>query len=135
MEDSMETARRLAQKVAAAGGRTYFVGGFVRDRLLGIQSKDVDVEVHGIAAWTLEEILDTLGQRTQMGLSFGVYGLKHCSLDIAMPRKEQATGRGHRDFAVYTDPFLGPETAAQRRDFTVNALMEDVLTGEIVDPF
>ena len=77
MEDSMETARRLAQKVAAAGGRTYFVGGFVRDRLLGIQSKDVDVEVHGIAARTLEEILDTLGQRTQMGLSFGVYGLKH----------------------------------------------------------
>ena len=135
MEDSMETARRLAQKVAGAGGRTFFVGGFVRDRLLGIPNKDVDVEVHGIEAGTLEEILDTLGQRTQMGLSFGVYGLKHCSLDIAMPRKEQATGRGHRDFAVYTDPFLGPEKAARRRDFTVNALMEDVLTGEIVDPF
>ena len=79
MEDSMETARRLAQKVAGAGGRTFFVGGFVRDRLLGIHNKDVDVEVHGIEAGTLEKILDTLGQRTQMGLSFGVYGLKHCA--------------------------------------------------------
>ena len=44
----------------------------------------------------LEGILDSLGGRTQMGASFGVYGLKHYDLDIAMPRREQATGRGHR---------------------------------------
>lgn len=136
MEDkNQQMARRVAEAAAQAGGRAYYVGGFVRDRLRGKASKDVDIEVHGIPAGKLEEILDALGQRTEMGASFGIYGLKHYDLDIAMPRREQATGRGHRDFAVFTDPYLGTEKAALRRDFTVNAMMEDVLTGEIIDHF
>ena len=130
-----EMAERIAREVEKKGGRTYYVGGFVRDRVLGIENKDVDIEVHGVTAGVLEQILDGLGERTQMGASFGVYGLKHLDLDIALPRKEEATGRGHRDFAVFTDPWLGTEKAARRRDFTMNALMEDVLTGEIIDHF
>ena len=96
-----EMAERIAREVEKKGGRTYYVGGFVRDRVLGIENKDVDIEVHGVTAGVLEQILDGLGERTQMGASFGVYGLKHLDLDIALPRKEEATGRGHRDFAVY----------------------------------
>lgn len=130
-----QMAQRIAGKVAQQGGRVFYVGGLVRDRLLGRENKDVDIEVHGISPEALEGILDSLGERTQMGASFGVYGLKHYDLDIAMPRREQDTGRGHRDFAVFVEPFLGTEKAAQRRDFTINALMEDVLTGEIVDHF
>lgn len=128
-------ARRVAEAVAAAGGRTFYVGGFVRDRLLGRENKDIDIEVHGIEPQVLENILDNLGGRTEMGASFGIYGIQGCTLDIAMPRKEEATGRGHRDFQVYVDPFLGTEKASRRRDFTINAMMEDVLTGEIVDHF
>ncbi len=128
-------ARRLAEEVAVHGGRVYFVGGFVRDRLLGKENKDIDVEVHGITPETLETILDTLGKRLEMGSSFGVYGLRGYDLDIAMPRKEHATGRGHKDFQVDVDPFISTEKAAMRRDFTINALMEDVLTGEVVDHF
>lgn len=135
MTDSVLLAHALAEQVAKAGGRTFFVGGYVRDKLRGRENKDVDVEVHGIPAKKLEELLATLGEPTQMGKAFGVYGLKHCDLDIALPRQEQATGRGHRDFSVDTDPYLGIEKAARRRDFTVNALMEDVLTGKIEDPF
>ena len=136
MEDqNTAMARRIAQEVALQGGRTFYVGGFVRDRLRGVENKDVDIEVHGVTAAALERILDSLGQRVEMGVSFGVYGLKHCDLDIAMPRQEQATGRGHRDFAVWVDPFLGTEKAARRRDFTINALMEDVLTGQVLDFF
>ena len=134
-DQNREMAQRIAQRVAQQGGRVYYVGGLVRDRLLGRESKDVDIEVHGVTAQALEDILDSLGQRTQIGASFGIYGLRHYELDIAMPRREQATGRGHRDFAVFVDPFLGTEKAAMRRDFTMNALMEDVLTGEIVDHF
>ena len=52
-----------------------------------------------------------------------------------MPRSERATGRGHRDFSVCVDGFIGTKKAAERRDFTVNAIMEDVLTGEIIDHF
>ncbi len=128
-------ARRVAEAVAAEGGRTFYVGGFVRDRLLHQVNKDIDIEVHGIEPAVLEQILDSLGGHTEKGASFGVYGIAGCSLDIAMPRREEATGRGHRDFAVYVDPFLGTEKASRRRDFTMNAMMEDVLTGQIVDHF
>ena len=130
-----ELTYTLASAVAAAGGRAYFVGGYVRDRLLGRENKDMDIEVHGLPIETLEAILDSLGERTLMGASFGVYGLKHYDIDIALPRKETATGRGHRDFRVDADPFLGCEKAAERRDFTVNAMMEDVLSGEMLDFF
>ena len=136
MEDrNREMARRVAQAVAREGGRTYYVGGFVRDQILGRDNKDIDIEVHGVPVQTLESILDSLGERLSMGADFGIMGLRHYELDIAMPRSETATGRGHRDFAVLVDPFIGEEKAARRRDFTVNALMRDVLTGEILDFF
>ncbi len=134
-EREIETAVRLARLAAAEGGAVYYVGGFVRDRLRGVENKDVDVEVPGLPPARLEAILDSLGERVSIGESFGIYKLKGCSLDIAMPRKEACRGRGHRDFDVFTDPFLGTFKAAQRRDFTINALMEDVLTGEITDHF
>ena len=131
----MEAARAIARQAAALGGRAYYVGGFVRDRLLGRENTDVDIEVHGLTPQQLEEILDGLGGRLEMGASFGIYGLKGYGLDIAMPRRERAIGRGHRDFDVTVDPFLGTEQAARRRDFTINALMEDVLTGRVLDHF
>lgn len=130
-----EMARSVAAAVAREGGRAYYVGGCVRDRLLGRDSKDIDLEVHGVAVETLERILDSLGERVELGASFGIMGLRHYELDIAMPRSETATGRGHKDFAVLVDPFLGEEKAARRRDFTMNALMQDVLSGEILDFF
>jgi len=136
MDDrNREMARRVAEAAARCGGRCYYVGGCVRDPLRGQESKDVDIEVHGVPLETLEGILDTLGERVSKGASFGVLGLRHWELDIALPRSETATGRGHRDFAVSVDPFLGPERAARRRDFTINALMRDVLTGELLDFF
>ncbi len=130
-----EMAKKVAVKVAENGGRTFLVGGIVRDQILGKENKDVDIEIHGVTPQKLEEILDSLGKRTEMGADFGIFGLRGYDLDIAMPRKEEATGRGHRDFKVYVDPFLGTEKAAKRRDFTMNALMQDVLTGEIIDHF
>ena len=128
-------AREIARLVAEMGGRSFYVGGFVRDKLLHIGNKDVDMEVHGITPKDLEKILDSLGQRMAIGESFGIFGLKGYSLDIAMPRKEEVRGQGHKDFDIFVDPFIGTEAAARRRDFTCNALMQDVLTGEIVDHF
>lgn len=131
--------KALAEAIAAAaereGGRVYYVGGCVRDSLMGRESKDIDIEVHGILPERLERILDGIGVRTEMGESFGVYGLSGSSIDIAMPRKETCVGRGHRDFKIDVDPFCGAEAAARRRDFTVNAMMRDVLRGTLIDPF
>ncbi len=67
------------------------------------------------------------------GKAFGVYGIPHLDLDIALPRSETATGRGHKDFDILIEPFIGPAKAARRRDFTVNAMMMDPLSGEILD--
>ena len=130
-----EMAGKIAGLVAEKGGKAYFVGGYVRDALLGIENKDIDIEVHGISHDDLAHILDSLGQRITIGESFGIFNLKGYALDIAMPRKEEARGQGHRDFAIFVDPFIGTEAAARRRDFTINALMQDVLTGRIVDHF
>jgi len=135
MNKDLDMARRLASAVEQAGGRAYYVGGFVRDAVLHRDNKDIDIEIHGLIPEQLEAILDSLGERTVMGASFGVYGLKHYGLDIAMPRSETKNGRGHRDFTICVDPFLGTEKAARRRDFTINAMMQDVLTGEIIDHF
>ncbi len=128
-------AREVARLVAEKGGHTYYVGGFVRDALIHKENKDVDIEVHGISPKELEAILDSLGDRMVIGESFGIFGLKGYSLDVAMPRKEEARGQGHKDFDIFVDPFIGTEAAARRRDFTFNALMQDVLTEEIVDHF
>ena len=128
-------AERIAEYVREAGGRTFYVGGFVRDRLLGIDNKDVDIEVHGVQPDVLYGILEKIGEPLSYGKSFGVFALRGEDIDIAMPRRERATGTGHRDFDVEVDPFIGTREAARRRDFTINAMMEDVLTGEITDHF
>ena len=133
--ENQKMAREVARLVAEKGGRTFYVGGFVRDALIHRENKDVDIEVHGISPKSLEDILDSLGQRMTIGESFGIFGLKGYSLDIAMPRKEEARGQGHKDFDIFVDPFIGTEAAARRRDFTFNALMQDVLTEEIVDHY
>ena len=142
MRNSMDgIEKKIAAKVKEAGGSTYYVGGIVRDRLLEIDNKDVDIEVHGITPEELMRVLNECGEPLSFGQSFGIYSLRGEEIDIAMPRRERASSgtggevRGHRDFEIEVDPFIGTYEAARRRDFTINALMEDVLTGEIVDPF
>ena len=128
-------ARKLAETVAELGGSSYFVGGYVRDLISGTAGKDIDVEVHGISPDELKGVLDRLGERIEIGESFGIFGLRGYSLDIAMPRREACRGRGHRDFDIFVDPHIGTLGAAKRRDFTINAMMQNVLTGEIIDHF
>lgn len=134
-EKDKALALKLAELVNEHGGRCYYVGGYVRDMLLQKENKDIDIEVHGLRPACLENILDSLGERISIGESFGIYSVKGCSLDVAMPRSESLRGHGHRDFDIIMDPFIGTEAAARRRDFTMNALMQDVLTGEIIDHF
>lgn len=133
MNRDCELARGIARDVFEAGGRVYFVGGVVRDRMMGVESKDIDIEVYGVAPGTLREILARRGTVIDKGASFGVLGLKGSDLDVAMPRLERRTGALHTDFDVSVDPFMSPREASERRDFTINAMMQDVLTGEIVD--
>lgn len=127
--------RAIAQRVHEAGGRALLVGGCVRDEILGIPCYDIDCEVHGIAPDDLRALLGAFGEIDESGKQYGIYTIKGAGIDIALPRKETRTGSGHKDFSVTTDPSLSPGQAAARRDFTVNAIMRDALTGEYVDPY
>lgn len=64
---------RIAEKAAERGGTAYFVGGCVRDMMMGKESKDIDIEIHNIIPSELEIVLDGLGKRIETGKSFGVY--------------------------------------------------------------
>ncbi len=133
--DERALAKAIAEAVSKEGGSTYFVGGYVRDLMRGLSGKDIDIEVHGIAPARLASLLERFGERLEIGESFGIFALRGHAIDIAMPRKEALRGHGHRDFDISVDPYIGTRAAARRRDFTVNALMQNVLTEEILDPF
>jgi len=124
----------LAKIVDAHGGRAMLVGGCVRDDLMGIKPKDWDLEIYGIEPVKLREILNNFGEVNAVGEAFTVYKIGQ-DLDVALPRRERKVGRGHRGFVVEGDKDMPFEEAALRRDFTVNAIMQDALTGEIIDCF
>ena len=126
---------KLASRVAELGGRAYMVGGAVRDEIMKRPIKDVDIEVHGISWAVLEAVLKELGKPLRFGSAFGVYSLAGHQIDIALPRSERKAGNGHRDFEIEIDPFIGIKEAARRRDFTMNALLKDILSDEIADPY
>jgi tRNA nucleotidyltransferase (CCA-adding enzyme) len=106
-------------------GRPRLVGGCVRDWLMGVPSKDFDVEVGGVDFPTLHQALAPLGATDVVGRSFGVIKVRTRDgreYDFSLPRRESKTGAGHRGFAVAPDPSLSDADAAARRDFTVNAI-------------
>lgn len=124
----------LAADLRAAGGRAVLVGGSVRDALLGLESKDFDLEVFGLPAEAVEKCLQRRAKLDLVGRAFGVYKVKGLPLDVSLPRRESKQGQGHRGFHIEGDPTLDFATASARRDFTINAIGWDPLTGEIIDP-
>lgn len=129
-----EKIRNIAEMVRSSGGRAMLVGGCVRDELMGLVPKDWDIEVYGVEAGKLKEILELFGPVYTVGEAFTVYKLGG-DIDVSVPRRERKTGRGHKGFVVEGDPGMSFEEAARRRDFTVNAILQDALTGEVVDCF
>jgi tRNA nucleotidyltransferase (CCA-adding enzyme) len=124
----------LARAVREAGGRALLVGGCVRDLLMEIEPTDWDLEVYGVEPLKLRTVLDEFGPVNVVGEAFTVYKLGS-NLDVSLPRRERKSGRGHRAFAIEGDPSMSIEDATRRRDFTINAILQDPLTQEIIDPF
>ncbi len=133
--DEFRAGCELAQWVRKAGGRAVFVGGCVRDALLGLPSKDADMEIYGLPEQQLSSLLKQHFRVNAVGRAFGVYKLRGLDLDVSLPRRESKVGTGHGGFAVTGDPLMSPTEAASRRDFTLNALSYDPLTHELIDPF
>ncbi len=123
---------------AAELRQAYLVGGCVRDWLLGHQPKDFDVEVYGVSYDELAAGLSRWGRTDLVGRSFGVLKVTFRpgqTFDFSIPRRDSKVAPGHKGFAVAFDPAITPETAAARRDFTINALMFDPRSGQVLDFF
>jgi tRNA nucleotidyltransferase (CCA-adding enzyme) len=134
-------------------GKIYEVGGAVRDKYISpiLPDKDKDYLVTGIPMDELCSLLSKFGKVDLVGKSFGVIKFSPLSaeggsasgrkkydgenvFDIALPRKEYSTGPGHKDFKVEFDHNLRVEDDLSRRDFTINAMAEDLSTKKLVDP-
>jgi poly(A) polymerase len=109
--------------------KAYLVGGCVRDRLLGIEPEDFDVVTDAPPARLATYFPDAL----LVGAHFGVVLVQAgaAQVEVATFRSEgdYSDGRRPDEVRFETDPALD----ARRRDFTINALMEDPLSGEIFD--
>ena len=134
MAEIPEKVLSLARAIHDAGGRALLVGGCVRDELMEKQPKDWDLEVYKLDAVRLREILDEFGPVNVVGESFTVYKLGN-DLDVSIPRRERKSGRGHKGFVIEGDPSMSVAEATRRRDFTINAILQDPLTGELIDPY
>lgn len=113
--------QKITEDIALNGGRAFYVGGYVRDYLMGItdnEGKDCDIEVYNLDIHELTAILAAYGEPHLVGKSFPVIKIKgHPEWDFTLP--------AHKDISY--------KEACARRDFTVNAMMMDVLNGEIID--
>ena len=96
--------KKIALDIKQQGGKMYFVGGFVRDKLLGIENKDIDVEIFNISPKQLKDILSKYGTVDEVGASFGILMIKGIDIDFAMPRTERKTSEGHKGFEVTVNP-------------------------------
>lgn len=130
-----EAALTVANLVGDAGGTAFLVGGCVRDAFRGHASKDLDIEVYGLSPEDLLALLSSRFNLNTVGMSFGVIKLSGYDIDVALPRLESKATPGHRGFLINTLPDLSYREACARRDFTVNAILLNLLTGEIIDPW
>ena len=129
----------IANIIRSEGGRAMLVGGCVRDELMAREVKDWDLEIYGVQPSRLKEILEVFAAEhglevNAVGEAFTVYKVGS-DIDVALPRRERKVSRGHKGFIVEGDSDMSFEEACSRRDFTVNAILKDPLTGEVVDPF
>lgn len=122
--------KEIAEKIEKAGGELYLVGGAVRDRIIGKPNYDKDYCVVGITAQKFKELFP---QSFVRGKSFEVFDID--GKEFAMARTETKTGIGHKEFKIKTGEEITIEEDLARRDITINAIAQNVLTQEIIDPF
>ncbi len=131
----MQDTLQIARAIHAAGGRALAVGGYVRDRLLGHESKDCDIEVFGLELEALQALLEGFGRVLAVGRAFGVLRLADLDVDFSLPRRDSKVGPGTSRLRCRGGSRRWiSKTASRRRDLTVNSMGLDLLSGEVLDP-
>ncbi|MER3446159.1 MAG: phosphohydrolase [Candidatus Dadabacteria bacterium] len=124
-----ETAKSVVGRLRASGYRAFFVGGCVRDTIMGIPPKEYDITTNARP----EEIMEIFSNTVPVGASFGVVlvlenGYK---FEVATFRRDENYSDGrHPDSVIYTS---SEREDVMRRDFTINGILYDPITEEAID--
>lgn len=121
-------AKSIVHTLRQAGHESFFSGGCVRDSILGNEPKDYDIATAALP----EDVLNLFPKSDSIGAHFGVILVKidgDC-FEIATFRHDGSYSDGRRPDDV---TFTSAANDAVRRDFTINGIFENPLTGEIVD--
>jgi tRNA nucleotidyltransferase (CCA-adding enzyme) len=120
---------QLLEAQGTQGMKIYLVGGAVRDKLMGMDPKDLDYVVVGSTPEEMEE-----RGFTRVGADFPVF-LDKKGDEYALARTERKTGTGYKGFDTSFDPTTTLKDDLSRRDLTINAMAEDPETGKVIDPY
>jgi len=137
LPDSLWSDRKgfmaLCNVLGADEGTTRIVGGAVRDWLLEIQGNDIDLATHLLPDVVMQRLKDAGIKAVPTGIAHGTVTavLDGHPIEITTLRRDVSTD-GRRATIAYTDDW---QQDAARRDFTINALYADPLTGEVHDYF
>lgn len=134
----MQKLIQIAKEFKEHGVDMYYVGGMVRDKLMGIENDDIDICLVGVK-WKpfVEAVLSNYGTVTpEIGKNFPnwlaiIDGKK---IDFALARTERLVGSTRQEFECRTTD-VTIEQDLERRDLTINSIAKNVLTGELIDPF
>lgn len=132
MKINCELTMQVIRKLQSEQVFCYIVGGYVRDSLLGIESKDIDIELHNISATRAYEIISSVTEADYFG-SFGVIALKHVPTEFAIARTERKVGTQHTNFEIEFITNGDLKLASSRRDFTINSMLYDMQTKQLID--
>lgn len=128
MSNARTKATKIVRKLQNAGHTAVFAGGCVRDRLLGLEPNDFDIATSA----TPDEVEALFSLTIPVGKAFGVVIVvdNGDEFEVATFRTDGEYTDGRRPETV---EFAGIELDANRRDFTINALFENPVTGEVLD--
>ena len=126
---SEELARSIVSGLRAAGHQAYLVGGCVRDLLLGHQPKDFDVATDARP----DRVAELFERSEQVGAHFGVVLVREYTsqVEVATFRSDASYSDGRRPDQVHFE--TDPRQDVLRRDFTINALLLDPETNQVLD--
>src|SRR3954467_10046807 len=122
-------ARTVIPTLRSAGDQAYLVGGGARGTLLGEHPKEFDV----LTAARPDRIMDLFPRSGRVGAHFGVVLVRDgfSQVEVATFRSDHDYEDGRRPTAVHFE--RDPRQDVLRRDFTVNSLLMDPDTGEVLD--
>lgn len=120
MEDIQSILKQIAIQVNNNGGKMYYVGGYVRDLFLGKKPSDIDVRVIGISKEVFNSVLEQFGKTCWIDARYDLVKLIGLDIDFSSPETKDGKIKTIDDLTAGVD-------------FTMNSILLDVISGEIID--